>query len=410
MLKPCGCLKMNRKPALLRVIYVTLVLFLCGCNGAEVDTIAETEPAGEARVILPSDNAAPVLPVTQEQRLCTAIDQMSLSDMIYQMMFVTPEAIAYTDNVTTADDINAGYPVGGIIYFASNLVNREQTADMISRTAHSFSIPPFIGVDEEGGRVARLGNNPQMNFTSHPPMADVGNSGDTRRAYDIGVALGAELKSLGFNVNFAPNADVLVNPDNAEIGDRSFGSDPYVVAEMVDSVVNGLNDGGVCAALKHFPGHGSTSVDSHTGYSESTRNIDELRICEFLPFKAGIDAGVDFIMISHMTLVNATEDRLPSSMSGEVITGMLKGELGYEGIVITDSFSMGAVTKEYTPGEAAVMAVTAGADMILMPQDLISAHDALVAAVESGEISADRIKESVKKILSVKIKNKIMSF
>lgn len=410
MPKRCGCLKMMRKLALHCVIIIALILLLCGCSGAEDNTAVCTEPAGGAQVILPSDNADVVLPVTQEQRLCAAVEQMSLSDIIYQMMFVTPEAIAYTDNVMTADDINTEHPVGGIIYFASNFVNREQTTDMISRTFDSFSIPPFIGVDEEGGRVARLGNNPHMYFTSHPPMADVGRSGDTRRAYDIGVALGSELKSLGFNVNFAPNSDVLVNPDNTEIGDRSFGSDPYVVAEMVDSVVNGLSDGGVCATLKHFPGHGSTSVDSHTGSSESVRNIDELRSCEFLPFKAGIDAGVDFIMVSHMTLVNATEDKLPSSMSGEVITGMLREELGYEGIVITDSFSMGAVTKEYTPGEAVVMAVKAGADMILMPQDLVTAHDALAAAVESGEISADRIKESVKKILSVKIKNKIMSF
>lgn len=331
---------------------------------------------------------------------------MSLSDMVYQMMFVTPESIT---NVSTA--VAAGqktkealekYPVGGIVYFADNFETREQTIEMISNTQSFSKIPLFISVDEEGGQVARLGQNSNMGTTKLPPMREIGDTKNPKEAYKVGETLANDLKALGFNVDFAPDADVLINANNSEIGDRSFGTDAENVAVMVENVVKGMESNGVSSTLKHFPGHGSTYVNSHSGTSESKRTLYEIKETEFLPFISGIEAGADFIMISHMTLVNATEEKVPCSLSEEVITDWLKGELGYEGIVITDSFSMGAVTEEYTVGEAAVKAVQAGADMILMTPDLETAHAAIVQAVESGKIPRERIEESVKKILMLK--------
>ena len=352
---------------------------------------------------------------TDEQSISETADEktvekimkdMTLSDMVYQMMFVTPEAITKVGNVVQAGEATKKaiekYPVGGIVYFSTNFENRDQTVKMIENTKSFSKIPLFISVDEEGGLVSRLGSNPNMGVEKRPAMRTLGDIGDTKKAYEIGKGLANDLKAIGFNVDFAPDADVLINPDNTEIGDRSFGTDANVVAQMVKNAVEGLEQNGVSATVKHFPGHGSTYNNSHTGYSESGRTLEQLRSEEFLPFKAAIESGVDFVMVSHMTLVNATTEKVPASISKEVITDWLKNELGYEGIVITDSFSMGAITDSYSVGEATVKAIDAGVDMILMTPDIDAAHDAVMKAVESGELSEDRIRESVKKILLLK--------
>ncbi|MBQ3053610.1 MAG: hypothetical protein IJC89_01745 [Clostridia bacterium] len=346
--------------------------------------------------------------VTMESKADKIISEMSLSEMIYQMMYVNPEAITGVGTVVRAGEGTKNalekYPVGGIVYFSKNLSNRNQTKEMLQNTQRYSKIPLFLGVDEEGGKVSRLGNNPDMGTTKLPTMMEIGKTGNPEKAYDIGKTLAKDLTQIGFNMDFAPVADIIVNPENTEIGDRSFGEKPDNVALMVKNCVLGMENNGLSACIKHFPGHGSTYTNSHNGYSESTRTIEELRNNEFIPFKAGIDAGADFVMISHMTLVNATGKKLASTLSKEVITDFLKKELKFQGIVITDSFQMGAITKEYTQGEAAIKAVLAGTDMILMPQDIDEVHNALLNAVNKGDISKKRIQESVRKILECKIK------
>ncbi len=344
--------------------------------------------------------------IPQKSKAEEVLEGMTLSEKIYQMMFVTPESITGVGQVIASGEATKKaietYPVGGVIYFASNFIDREQTKTMVENIKSYSKIPLFIGVDEEGGIVSRLGSNPAMGVTHHVPMAQIGKTGDKTKAYEVGKTLGEDLSSLGFNVDFAPVADVLINPNNSEIGSRSFGSDAALVADMVGEVVSGLEETGVSSCLKHFPGHGSTSVNSHNGKSESTRTKEDLKSEEFLPFIKGIEKGADFVMVSHMTLVNATEKKLPSSISKEVITGMLIEELGFSGIIITDSFSMGAITKEYDENEAVLLAIGAGTDMILMPRDVASTHDAIKKAVENGEITEERIDKSVMKILSLK--------
>ncbi len=348
-------------------------------------------------------NATETRVVTEENDVELMLNKMTLEEKVYQMMFVTPESLTGVGQVVQAGSATKvaleKYPVGGIIYFSQNIKSREQVAEMITNTQEYSDIPLFIGVDEEGGRVARIASKPQMGTTKLGPMKNVTSY---EEAYGVGQTLGKELKELSFNVDFAPVADVIIYEKNSEIGDRSFGTDPEWVAGCVGEVVKGLEENGVSSTLKHFPGHGSTKVDSHTGYSASERTLEELRQCEFLPFKKGIEAGCDFIMVSHMTLVNATSEKLPSSLSKEVITGYLKSELGFEGIVITDSLSMGAITQEYGNGEAAVMAIQAGNDMLLMPKDITVAADAVIKAVNEGRITEERIDESVRKILTIK--------
>ena len=352
--------------------------------------------------------------LSEEETVEKIMQEMTLSDMVYQMLFVRPEAITGVGQAIQAGSQTkeglANYPVGGIAYFAQNFQNREQTKEMIKNTKSYSKIPLFISVDEEGGRVSRLGANSQMGITKHPPMLEIGNTKDSQKAYEVGKTLAKELKELGFNMDFAPITDVLVETKTNEIGDRSFGSDPQIVAQMVRSEVTAMQKNGISATLKHFPGHASAGENSHYKATVSTRTLEQFKSTEFIPFIAGIDAGADFVMVSHMILINATEEKVPSSISKEIITDLLKNELGFKGIIITDSFEMGGIKSEDKNKQLeenvknAVKAIEAGADMILMPMNMKATHDGIVAAVKSGEISAERIKESVRKIISLKVK------
>ncbi len=347
--------------------------------------------------------------LTDEKYVEELISQMSLDEKIFQMMFVTPESITGVGQViqagTGTENALKKYPVGGIIYFGPNIQNREQVVEMISNTQNFSKIPLFIGVDEEGGRVSRLG---KAGITKQPDMKSIGQTKDPQKAFEVGSQLAHELLELGFNVNFAPVADVLINSENSVIGDRAFSNDAQLVSQMVVQEVKGLQENGVSAALKHFPGHGSTSTDSHQGYSSSSRTMEELESCEFLPFEAGIEADVDFVMVAHITMTKAIEEQVPATLSKELVTKQLKDKMGFKGIVITDSCHMGAITQHYTTEQMAVKAVEAGIDMILMPKDVAIAHSAIKNAVKKGEITEERIDHSVKRILLTKVKRSLL--
>ncbi|MDR0853891.1 MAG: glycoside hydrolase family 3 protein [Clostridiales Family XIII bacterium] len=316
---------------------------------------------------------------------------MTLDEKIYQLFFVTPQ------------DTALGLPFGGVVFFASDIQSRDQVRSKIERLQGEAKTPLFIGVDEEGGSVARISGQANLGFDPIPPMREIGETGDSEKAMEVGKAIAENIKGLGFNVDFAPVADVITNPNNTEIGDRAFGTDPALVSEMVKQEVIGLHEGGVCTALKHFPGHGSTQANSHLGYSESLRTLDELRATEFLPFEAGIEADSDFVLISHMTARGVDEAGLPASLSKKIITDILRGDLGYENLVITDSMVMGAITDSYSASDAAVMAINAGVDMILIPESVSGAYEGVMAAIEAGTLTEARIGESVSRILKVKM-------
>ena len=381
------------------VLTLVMLFSFSACSQEERQEALEISEKENVKQIVEGENVA--------EAAEKILNDMTLEEKVYQMMFVAPEditgvGVALQAGETTKKALEE-YPVGGIIYFAQNFESREQITEMINNTQNYSRIPLFISVDEEGGRVSRLGSNPSMGTVKHPPMLEIGKTEDFEKAYETGKTLANDLKSLGFNMDFAPVADVLINKNNTEIGDRSFGNDTEIVSMMVENCVRGLQENGVSATLKHFPGAGATSVDSHTGYSANPRTAKELRSTEFQPFIAGIDAGADFVMISHMTLTNAIKENLPCSLSKEVVTDMLVNELGFKGIIITDSFRMGAVIEHYLPEEIGVMAIKAGNDMILMPKDMQATHKGIVDAVNTGEISEERINESVRKILQKKI-------
>ena len=224
---------------------------------------------------------------------------MTLEEKVAQMFFVTPEALTGAAFVTEAGEITeerfSEYPVGGIIYFTENIVSREQVSTMLNRmqeiSKDRIGLPIFLGIDEEGGRVSRLYESSINGIPYVQDMYTIGTSGDSGQAYQTGKIIGRYMKELNFNVDFAPVADIFSNPANTVIGNRAFGNDPEAVSEMVAMMVQGLQKEGIFATLKHFPGHGDTLEDSHSGYANCRKNMEELKECELQPFDAGISAG-----------------------------------------------------------------------------------------------------------------------
>ena len=336
------------------------------------------------------------------------ISEMPLEDKVAGLFIVTPESLtgvsaAIQAGESTQSALNE-YAVGGFIYFDKNIEDEEQLKEMLSGTVSKSRYPLFLAVDEEGGSVSRVANS-SIEVIKVGDMASIGESGDTTQAYEAGLTIGAYLKELGFNLDFAPVADV-AGSGGGEMGDRTFGSDPALVGEMVANMVDGIEGTGVSSCLKHFPGIGETDSDTHDGKVETDKTLDEMRNSDFIPFKEGIDAGADFVMVSHVTVLSA-EDAMPSSLSKTIMTDTLRNELGFQGIIITDALNMGAITEYYTSGEAAVQAIAAGADMLIMPEDFYEAYDAILAAVREGSISEERLDESLERIYRVKFASKL---
>lgn len=348
---------------------------------------------------------------TQESEIDQKLEELTLQEKIAQMFMITPDALTGVQGTWNPGEVTeTAYkerPVGGLIMMENNLVSQDQIKTW-NDTLTGFSkevvgVEPFLSVDEEGGTVARIAGNAALGIENVGNMSEIGASGDSQKAYDAGETIGTYLTELGFNMDFAPMADVWTNQENTIAQYRAFGSDPETVSEMVSEAIKGFHSQGICTVAKHFPGHGGTSGDSHEGtvYLNSTK--EELESCEFLPFQAAIDADTEFVMVGHISLPNILEDDTPASLSEEVVTEMLRNDLGFDGIVITDAMNMGAITNNYTSAEAAVQAVQAGVDMILMPQDFEDAYQGILSAVNSGTISEDRIDESVRRILEVKM-------
>lgn len=381
-------------------------------------TEATTEPTTEATTTTTEATTEattqaeePAEPTVEEQAL-KILSGMSLKEQVYQLFIVRPEQITgSSEKITEAgSDFEEGlseYPVGGIAMFLENIIDREQTIEMISDMQSYSTLGLFIAVNEEGGTVSRIGNNSAMGTTQFPSMKTIGNTGDTDEAYNVGYTIGTEILELGFNLDFAPVADVDSNPNNTVIGNRAFSTVADVAAEMVAAAVEGFEDSGILCTLKHFPGHGDTGTDSHLGYTELDKSLDELWETEFVPFVSGIEAGADFVMVGHISVPQVTGDDTPASLSATMIS-ILRDDLGFDGLIITDSMQMEAITDRYTSAEAAVMAIQAGVDIILMPENLEEAANGIIEAVENGEISEERIAESVLKILEVKIEAGIL--
>ncbi|HIW75486.1 MULTISPECIES: glycoside hydrolase family 3 protein [Gordonibacter] len=368
------------------------------------DTTPEKPDAPDATQ--PTDPASNL-----DKQVAEKVAGLTLEQKVAQLFVVPPEAITGVGTATQAGPATeaalAQYPVGGLVYFQKNLLDPAQTKELTANSQRyaqeACGLPLFIGVDEEGGTVARVGGNPGFAVENPGNMADVGATGDTDQARTVAANIGSYLSDLGFNLDFAPDADICGDPATDVMALRSFGTDPNLVGRMVAAQVEGFTSAGMLCSAKHFPGIGGLSVDSHECAIVNNKSLDDLRTHELVPFKAAIDAGVPLIMVGHLTLPAITGDNVPASLNPAIINGILRDELGYQGLVITDSLGMGAVDGVCTPDQAGVTAVRSGADLVLMPADFLAAYEGLLTAVRTGDIPESRIDESLTRIVKAKL-------
>lgn len=367
-------------------------------------------------VITACTNDDPDIPPTDKVE--ALLQKMTLREKVGQMFYVRMESLDPSIEWTTYDDlanikvqevtenmkrVNEQYPVGGIILYAWNIDNETQLA-RITQQVRALNGNPLLCIDEEGGRVSRIANNPNFDVKKYESMAAIGATGDPQNAYECGNTIGTYLKRYDFDIDFAPVADVNTNPENIVIGPRAFSDDPAVAAPMVTSYLQGLKDAGITGCIKHFPGHGDTQADTHFGYASTQKTWNEMLTCEMVTFRAGIQWGCQLIMTAHIGAPNVTGSDIPSTMSPIILQDKLRGELGYRNIIVTDGMEMGAITQQYTSAEAAVSSIKAGVDIVLGPRHLTEAFDAVVDAVNSGIISEERINQSVRRILALRLR------
>ena len=335
-------------------------------------------------------------------------------------------------NAEVAEAIDK-YDFGGVILFAENVKETKQTLaltqDMqkaaIENKANNGKIPLLLAIDQEGGIVYRLGSG-----TALPGNMAIGATNDPKLATEAGQIIGRELSALGLNVDFAPVLDTNNNPQNPVIGLRSFSSDPNRVAYLGIPMMKGIQDYNVAVAAKHFPGHGDTAVDSHTGLPLVDKSLAELEKLELLPFKKAMDAGVDLLMTAHIQYPQIEKDQVvsketgekiyvPATLSDDILTGLVRKKYGYKGVIVSDAMGMDAIAKNFGEVEAVKMAIKAGVDLVLMPTTLRSKTDLskidtivdeVVRAVQTGDISEERLNESVRRILTLKEKRGVLNF
>lgn len=393
-------MKKLRKSAVCLILSLLLALSACGTAPEEP---ALPSPDAEG-VATPAPTPTPEPTPTPDPVLTRAeelLAGMSLREKLCQLMIVRPEVLTGESPVTAAGETTRlaleQYPVGGLIYSVDNLVTQEQTREMIENTQSYSKIPLIISADEEGGNVGRLMYKLGTTFIhSMYSYKDMGE--DT--AYQNALTIGTDMVSCLFNTDFAPVADVWTNPANTVIGDRAYSDEFGQASELVAAAVRGFTESGVICCVKHFPGHGDTSTDTHEGAAVVDKSLEELRAGEFLPFEAGIEAGVDMVMVGHIT-VTAVDDE-PATISHEVITGLLREELGWDGVVVTDSLDMGALAG-YEIGEVCVKYLEAGGDIMLGIPDLAAALTALETAVTEGRLTEQQIDESALRVLMLKL-------
>lgn len=406
-----------------RILCILLILsaiLLAGCVPAEAPpTVTTQETAAPIQTTATAPETTPAATEATEaaEPALSGIDlmmeQMPLEEKVGQLFIVAPEAlVSGGSNITgLSDDLKEGlekYPVGGIIHFAGNITAPEQISAFNADLQGSSAIPLFICVDEEGGIVARLARNGAFDLPKYKSAASVGSGGDSADALEMGSTIGSYLSEYGFNLDFAPVADVNTNPNNPVIGSRAFSSDAATAARMAGAMAEGLRQQGIIPTFKHFPGHGDTAEDSHVGLAVSHKTEAEMRQCEWLPFATA--GSLDCVMAGHIAVPEITGDMTPATMSYRVITEILKEDLGFSGLVVTDSLSMGAITDTYSSGEAALKALEAGCDLLLMPEDLEEAYSAVLSAVQDGSYSEDKLNETVRRILQFKQDHGLLEF
>ena len=385
-------------------------LLLTGCAAPQ------EAPAVQSLPVL-TEAAETTPPPTTESPLSPAeeiLQGLTLRQKVGQLFIIRPDALnqdpQQEGGVTALNqdmiDFLQEYPVGGFAQFKANIQDPQQIQAFNAQLTQVSPVAPFLAVDEEGGLVARLARNEAFGLPRYESAAAVGAEGP-EAALEMGRTIGEYLHRYGFNMDFAPVADTFTNPENKVIGTRAFSTDPNEVALCARAMADGLHENNIIPVFKHFPGHGDTVEDSHEKIAVSHKSLQELMDCEWIPFR---QAGLgDCMMSAHVALPEVTGSMIPSTMSPQIIRDCLKGELGYQGLVITDALEMGAITDSYSSSEAAVAALQAGCDILLMPISLTEAFDGVVSAVEDGTIAEVQLDEIVLRILNVKLQHQIIT-
>lgn len=368
--------------------------------------------------------------IVSEMTLDEKIGQMLMPDFRQWKQAGESEVQDFTEMNEEVAEIIDEFDLGGVILFAQNVKTTEQTAKLthdlqqVAINDEDGNLPLLTTIDQEGGIVTRLGTG-----TNFPGNMAIGATKNEQSSYDTGSVIGKELNSLGINVNFAPSVDVNNNPLNPVIGLRSFSSNPDLVAKLGVKMIEGIQSNGVAAAAKHFPGHGDTATDSHYGLPKVDKSLEELKKVELKPFQAAIDNGVDMIMTAHIqfpqiekdtytSIKDGQEIQIPATLSDDILTGLLREDMNFDGVIITDALNMAAIAENFGEVETVKMAFEAGVDIALMPTILRSKADvpklrAIVdgvkEAVENGEISEEKINESATRVVKLKIDRGVMN-
>lgn len=359
------------------------------------------------------------------------IDKMTLEQKVAQLFVVSPETLTGVDSVQYAGDMTyqalQDYPVGGIVFAKDNIDSSSQfgtmTDNLRSYSEDISGLLLFLAAAEEGGSASVLGNNDNLDeyyensysdddsdyssssansvHSGATSMSEIGRKDDSTNAYEAGKSIGSLMSAYGLNLDLAPVADVL-SGNSTGIGDRTFGTDAQTVSDMALEVIRGIQEEDVNAAMKYFPGYGAASSNM-SGFPVINSSLDELKKKEFLPYSNAIAQGLDFVMVGHISVPNVTGDDTPASLSEKMISEVLRKDLRFKGIVMTDYLNDKTIVKNYSAADAAVKAIQAGADLLLEPDDLEAAYEGVLKAVKKGDITEDRLDESIYRILRVKL-------
>jgi len=361
---------------------------------------AEPSPVVSASASVEKATAKPKLS-EEEERVELLLSKLSLQEKLGQMMMVG-FAGRELDEVTKA--MLERFHVGGICLFKRNISSSIQVASLNDALHQLFAekIPPFIAVDQEGGNVVRVDDSPML----LPSAMALGATGSEELAFKAGKAMGEDLRLLGFNMNLAPVVELSLNLRNSVMGTRSFGSSPEKVSKLGKAFVRGQQGVQMVTVAKHFPGHGRSAIDSHKDLPKLEETEEQMRV-QWEPFQAVIQQGLDAMMTAHVSLPNISKDSVPTTLSPRLLEGILRKQLSFEGVVLTDELEMEAISKQYAAGHAAIMSIEAGADMVLIPWQAQKKEEVFLALHEAamqGRLSEERINASVRRLLLVKLR------
>ncbi len=381
-------------------ILLVLVLILTGCDRGEknVDKDGQKED-------IPKKEIESKEEIEDKYNIQETIDKMTIEEKIGQLMIIGINGLTIDDHTK---EMIEKYHIGGFILFKYNISDENQALELLNslkKTNSANSIPLFLSIDEEGGRVSRLPNS----FLKLPGAKKIGDINDRDISLEYGKIIGKRLQSLGFNMNFGPVLDVNSNPKNPVIGDRAFGSTVERVVDNGIQVMKGTRTEKIISIVKHFPGHGDTNMDSHIDLPVIDKDLEEMEQLELVPFKESMKESVDGIMIGHI-LFPKLDSQYPVTLSRAVITGFLREKLAYEGLIISDDMTMGAIIKNYAIEEAAVNFIKAGGDLLLIChgyENHIKIIEKTKEEIHKGGITQEELDEKVYRILQIKEKYKL---